>query len=264
MNSALPGLLRNELVKTTRRKLPYFGVFAVAVISCVVHFVAVGLNNNTKSSAWGYLGFSMQMIFSDIGPICILAFVATLLSEETGTGTIRFALAVPVKRWEFFTAKAITGLLYAAVLSVVALLCSLAWATGLPFADVSDAFGVVYQRKEAAETLLAAFAFSWIPLGALVMYGLLISALVRNPGTAVATGIGVLYLIDFTKHLVGIDPYIFTRYLDFSWQMVQDQARGMDYRWLPEVWKMLALCGASALTAFLGGLIVFVREDLNH
>ena len=38
----------------------------------------------------------------------------------------------------------------------------------------------------------------------------------------------------------------------------------MDYQWRPEVWKMIALSGVSAAITFGAGLILFVRQDLNH
>ena len=38
----------------------------------------------------------------------------------------------------------------------------------------------------------------------------------------------------------------------------------MDYQWCPEVWKMVALSGVSAVVTFVAGLIIFVRQDLNH
>jgi hypothetical protein len=96
------------------------------------------------------------------------------------------------------------------------------------------------------------------------MYSLLISTLVRSPGAAVAVGISTLFLIDFTKHLVGLDPYIFTRYINSAWLTLQQIAQGMDHQWRPEVWKMIALSGASAVVTFGSGLILFVRQDLNH
>ena len=95
------------------------------------------------------------------------------------------------------------------------------------------------------------------------MYGLFISTLVRSTGAAVAVGIGTLYLIEFSKHLVGLDPYIFTRHIGLPWLILQQAAQGVDYQWQPEVWKMLGLSGAYT-AAFLGaGLFIFVRQDLN-
>jgi ABC-type transport system involved in multi-copper enzyme maturation permease subunit len=111
--------------------------------------------------------------------------------------------------------------------------------------------------------MLIGYALSWIPLSALVMYGLLISTLVRSPGAAVAVGISTLFIIDFTKHLAGLDPYIFTRYINFPWLTLQQIAQGMDYQWRPEVWKMITLSGVSAVVTFAAGLILFVRRDLN-
>jgi hypothetical protein len=38
-------------------------------------------------------------------------------------------------------------------------------------------------------------------------------------------GISSLFLIDFTKHLVGLDPYIFTRHINFPWLTLQQLAQ---------------------------------------
>jgi ABC-type transport system involved in multi-copper enzyme maturation permease subunit len=265
MHSHLVPLLRNEIAKAARRKLPYFGLFMVGFVCVIVYFVAGQLSNTATANAWGYLGFSMQLVFTDIGPICVIAFAARLMAEETGTGTIRAALAAPVHRWELYVAKAIMGLLYTAVLSAVALVISAVMAgIHYKFGAVGDSVGVVYSRNQAMQGLLLGYVLSWIPLGALVMYGLLISTVIRTTGAAVSVGISSLFLIDFTKHLVGLDPYIFTRYIDFSWLILQQMAQGMDYQWRPEVWRMIILSGVSAVVAFGAGLIIFVRKDLNH
>ena len=263
MTSQFAPLLRNEIAKAARRKLPYFGIFAVGLVCVIVFFIGGQLGN--AANAWGYLGFSMQLVFTDIGPISIVAFAAMLLAEETGAGTIRAALAAPVHRREFYLAKAVTGLVYMMVLSASALALSAALASiHYRFGAVADSAGVVYGRREVMEEFLLSCALSWIPLGALVMYGLLISTLIRSPGAAVSVGICSLFLIDFTKHLLGLDPYIFTRYITYSWLTLQQVAQGMDYQWRPEVWKMIALCGMSSVIAFGAGLILFVRQDLNH
>jgi ABC-type transport system involved in multi-copper enzyme maturation permease subunit len=258
-------LLRNEVAKAARRKLPYFGIFAVGLLCVIIYFVAGQLSNTATANAWGYVGFSMQLVSTDIGPIFIIVFAAMLLAEETGTGTIRAALAAPVYRWELYLAKGVTGLFYMMVLSAAALLFSAALASShYHFGAVGDSFGVVYSRNQALQALLVGYGLSWIPLSALVMYGLLISTIVRSPGAAVSVGISTLFLIDFTKHLVGLDPYIFTRYINYSWLTLQQIAQGMDYQWRPEVWKMIALCGVSAVVTFGAGLVLFVRQDLNH
>jgi ABC-2 type transport system permease protein len=265
MTSQFVPLLRNEVTKAARRKLPYFGILAVGLLCVIIHFVAGSLSNAATANAWGYVGFSMQLVFTDIGPIFIIVFAAMLVAEETGTGTIRAALAAPVYRWELYLAKAVTGLLYMIVLSTAALLFSAALAKiHYRFSAVGDSFGVVYGRNQAVHELLVSFALSWIPLSALVTYGLLISTVVRSPGAAVAVSISTLFLIDFTKHLVGLDPSIFTRYVNYSWLALLEIAQGMDHQWRPEVWKMIELSGVSAVVTFVTGLILFVKQDLNH
>jgi ABC-type transport system involved in multi-copper enzyme maturation permease subunit len=264
MSQFMP-LLRNEIAKAARRKLSWFGLFAVGLVCVIVYFIGGQISNTATANAWGYVGFSMQMVFTHIGPIFIVTFAAKLVAEETGAGTIHAALAAPVHRWEFYLAKAVAGLLYMMGLSLGALLISAALASiHFHFGAVGDSAGVVYGRNQVMQQLWLGYALSWIPLGALVMYGLFISTLIRNAGAAVTVGISTLFIVDFTKHLVGLDPYIFTRYIDYSWQILQQIAQGMDYQWRPEVWKMIELSGVSAAVTFVAGLIVFVRQDLNH
>jgi len=265
MSSQFMPLLRNEIAKAARRRLPYFGIFAVGLVCVIIYFVAGQINNSATANAWAYLGFSMQLVFTDIGPIMIISFAARLVAEETGTGTIRAALAAPVYRWELYLAKAVTGMAYMLVLSAAALLFSAALASvHYRFGAVGDSVGVIYSRSQAMREFLAGYILSWIPLSALVMYGLVISTLIRTTGAATSVGISSLFIIEFTKHLVGLDPYIFTRDINYSWLTLQQLALGMDYQWRPEVWKMMTLSGVSAIVAFGVGLVVFWQRDLNH
>ena len=263
-NNFLP-LLRNEATKAARRKLSWFGIFMVGLGCVIAYFFAGQISNAATANAWGYVGFSMQIVFTDIGPIFIITFAAKLVADEMGAGTIRAALAAPVHRWELYLAKAVIGLFYMMVLSAAALLFSVALARiHFHFGAVGDSAGVVYSRNQVMQQFLLSYALSWIPLSALVMYGLLISTAVRNPGAAVTVAISTMFIVEFTKHLAGLDPYIFTRYITYSWLNLLQIAQGMDYQWRPEVWKMVELCGVSAVVTFVTGLILFVRQDLNH
>ena len=258
-------LLRNEIAKAVRRKLPYFGIFALGLLSTLIYFVGGHLTNTTGANAWGYVAFSMQCLFADIGPLFVIVFSGMLLSEETGAGTIRATLAAPVHRWELYAAKAVAGLGYTLVLSLAGLVFSVALAKiHYQFADIGDSFGVVYSRGTAVRQFLLGYALSWIPLVALVMYGLFISTIIRSPGAAVAVGISSVFLLDFTKHLVGLDPYIFTKYIGYSWTTLNQLAHGMEFQWQPDIWRMLLVSGACAAVTFTLGLTIFVKEDLNR
>jgi ABC-type transport system involved in multi-copper enzyme maturation permease subunit len=265
VTSQLLPLLQNELIKAGRRKLPAFGVLAVGLVCVVAYFMGGRLSGAATANAWGYVAFSMQLVFTDIGPIFVIVFSAMLLAEETGTGTIRSALAAPVHRWELYLAKAAAGILYMLVLSAAALLFSIALGSiHYDFAPIADSFGTVYSRSQSLQQFALGLGLSWIPLSSLVMYALFISVLVRTPGAAVAAGISILFIVDLTKHLVGLDPYVFTKYIEFSWTLLQQLAQGMDYQWRPEVWNLIFLSSVSGLVAFIAGLTLFIRTDLNH
>jgi len=265
MNNQFLPLLRNEITKAARRKLPYFGIFAVGLLCVAVYFAAGRLSTAATANAWGYLAFSMQLVFTDLGPIFIINFAAMLLSQETGSGTIRAALAVPAHRWELFAAKAAVGVLYMLVLSLAALLFSIALAKiHYDFGTVGDSFGVVYGREKALHEFLLGYVLSWIPLVAVVAFGLFISAIIRSPGAAVSIATSSFIIIDFIKNLVGLGPYIFTKDISYPWIVLLQLAQGTDYQWQPEIWNMVALSGIFSVVAFSLGLIIFVRKDLNH
>jgi ABC-type transport system involved in multi-copper enzyme maturation permease subunit len=264
MSSQFLPLLHNEIVKALRRKLPYFGLLMGGLICVLTWVVANEIGKGNTANAWGYAALSMQLVFTDIGLIFVLVFAAMLMSDETRFGTIRAALAAPLYRWEFYLAKAATGLLYMMAMSLVCLVLSIVLArTRYSFGPVADSLGEIYPRHTVLANFLFAWLLSWVPLSAIVFYGLFLSTIIRSSGAAVAVSIGTLYVIDFTKHLVHLDPYIFTRYIGYSWQVLMQIAQGVGYQWRPEIWKMLGLCGAYGIGAFLAGLILFLRQDLN-
>ena len=69
------------------------------------------------------------------------------------------------------------------------------------FGDVGDSLGMVYGQGEVLWNFLLGLALSWLGLAVMVLYGILLSTVIRRPGAAVAAGIGTIYLLDFTKHI---------------------------------------------------------------
>jgi ABC-type transport system involved in multi-copper enzyme maturation permease subunit len=257
-------LLRNEIAKATRTKLPYFGFIVISILCILIFIVTGSVMDGETLNAWGYTCLSMQLVFTDIGLICIAVFASMLIAEETGFGTARAVLSSPVLRWEFYAAKVLTGLIYAVAMSIVSLIisaCLGSW--NYEFGAVADSMGLIYSNKEVLVNFLMAFFLSWIPLAALVMYGIFVSTIVKKSGQAVAVTIGTIYLIDFTKHIVGIDSYIFTRYIGFSWRVFNQVSQGVDYQWTPQVWQMIAMSLVYCFVMFAAGLVVFSRRDLN-
>jgi ABC-type transport system involved in multi-copper enzyme maturation permease subunit len=257
-------VLGNEVAKTVRSKLAWFGLGTVALICCLVSAVAGEVSPSSTANGWGYVSLSMQLAFTDIGLICVIVFAAMLMAEETRSGTIRAALAGPIHRWEFYLAKVSIALLYTLVLSLAALAVSAAFGLRFGYGPVADSMGTVYGRGEVIRNFIIAYFASWIPLATMALYALLVSSLIRSSGAAVAVGIAAVYIVDFTKPLVGVDSWVFTKYIGYPWQVMHQVAQGVDgVQWQPEVWRMVAICVIYGAVAFAAGLTVFVRRDLN-
>ncbi len=264
MRSMVIPLVRNEISKASRTKLPYFGIIAAVIVCLLTFFVTEEALEGETINGWGYVGLSIQWVFSDIGLLFIAIFSALLIAEETGSGTARVVLSSPVLRWEFYVAKVLTGLLYAAIISIASLIISICLgALRYEFGDITDSAGLIYGQKEILANLLLAFFLSWLPLASIVLYGIFISTIVKKPGQAVAVAIGTIYLIDFAKHFIGIDSYVFTRYIGFSWGLFHQVAQGVDYQWLPGLYKMITVSLAYCIITFAAGLTIFARRDLN-
>ena len=87
MHSAFFALLQNEITKSARRKLPYFGIFAMGLLSLII-YLGAGRLNGGATNGWGYVAFSMQLLFTDLVPVFIINFAALLLAQETGTRSV--------------------------------------------------------------------------------------------------------------------------------------------------------------------------------
>jgi len=257
-------LTRNEITKMVRTKLPFFGIAAVLVLCFLIFTVAEGVVGGEQLNGWGYVSHSMQMVFSDIGLLFVVVFAAILIADETGPGTIRTALSNAVLRPEFYISKVLTGLLYALVVSICSLVMSIfLGALRYDFGPVSDTAGLIYDRKEVLGNFFLALFLSWLPLASTVLYGIFISTIIKKAGQAVAVSIGTLYLIDFTKHFLGIEDWVFLRYVGLPWAIFHQMAQGVDYQWSPAVWRMIGVTVLSFAVMFTVGLIIFLREDLN-
>jgi len=256
-------LLRNEIDKACRAKIGYLGVAAVCFV-CVVVFLTIETDDIGFVNAWGYLGMVMQAVFAEVGLIFIALFSATLFAEEISSGTIRTALATPVLRREFFVAKTAAGLLYMLVMSLSALTLSMVLAAfKYPYGPIADSVGVVYGTGEVLRNFAFAFALSWVPLAAVVVFGVFVSAVTSRPGLAIGIVVGTIIVCEAIKHFIAVGPFLFTTYIGASWVVFHEVAQGVDYQWRPDVWKILGVPLAYGALMFGSGLVCFCRRDLN-
>lgn len=258
-------LLRNDVSRALRTRVPYFGIAAVSLVCVIIFIFTSSLRNSQAVNAWGFLGFSLQGAFADVGIVFIIIFSTLLISEETGSGTIRMILSSPVLRYEFYISKALTGILYMIAMSGTTLLVSYILATlHFDFAAVEDAAGLVYTSRQVLINFVFAFFLSWVPLTALVSYGLFLSTCIQKPGSAVGISIGILIFVETLKHFVNISEYVCTTYIGTPWVIFHEVAQGVNYQWFPDIWKTLGVSVVYIVVTFFGGLLIFSRRDLNR
>ena len=258
-------ILRNDISRVVRTRLPYFGIAAVWLVCVIIFIFTSSLRNSQAINAWGFMGFSLQGAFADVGMVFIIIFSTLLISEETGSGTIRMVLSSPVLRVEFYIAKILTGILYMIAMSVSALIVSYILGTfHFDFTAVEDAAGLVYTRREVLLNFIFAFFLSWVPLTALVTYGIFLSACIQKPGSALGVSIGILIFVETLKHFVNISQYVCTTYIGTSWVIFHEVAQGVNYQWFPEIWRALGVSAVYIVVSLFAGLLVFSRRDLNQ
>ncbi len=263
-NMILP-VLRNEIVKSLRSKIAYLGIVAVCLV-CVLSFIFTrNLTIGGTLNGWGFIGFTLQGAFVDVGLIFIAIFAALLVAEETGTGTARVVLSSPIWRWEFFLAKMLMGLLYVTVLYIITLVVAFVLgALRYEFGAITDSAGLIYGKGEVLKNLAAAFFLGWIPLSAIVPFGVLLSSFTKRGSHATGVVVGTLVLVEALKHILGVAPYVFTTHIGTSWSIFQEVTQGLAYEWFPEAWKIILVPAVSWVVLFTAGLIIFCRRDLNE
>ena len=256
-------LLRNEVIKAGNGRLALIGV-AVCCFICLILLATIRPREVGAMNGWIFTQMVMLAIFTEMGMIFAALFAAQLFAEETGSGTIRLGLCAPVRRYEYFLAKVLAAHLYMAALTVVVLAVTVALGSlKHDFGPIEDSIGVIYSTAQASRCLGMTVILTWLPLGSVVMCGLLISVWATRAGVAMGTTVGAIVLIETLKHLIGIGPWLFTHYLSFPWVVFHEMAQGVDYRWFPGLWRLLAVCGGTWALAFVAALWRFCRRDLN-
>jgi ABC-2 type transport system permease protein len=137
----------------------------------------------------------------------VVAVLAVLsVSGEYSTGMIRVTLAAMPRRAELLAAKAtvVTALVTAAGTAAVAG-CLLAGRLLLPGHGFTAARGID-PLSVAAGPVLRAFAGSVLYLGLIGLLSVGLSVLIRDPGTAIGTVLGLLYLAPIIAAFLGSSP----------------------------------------------------------
>ncbi|MBN1515038.1 ABC transporter permease subunit [Candidatus Sumerlaeota bacterium] len=279
-------LYRNELAKFVRQRFPWLAVFLVALAAFLIAH-----NIDSMMTAMDLTGYRVLILGATLGcssfiPMLVIIFGSTLVASEVAAGTTRLALARPVTRFEFMTAKVMIGLTFAMML-MAAYFATIVLATPEQFAyeAVVDEGEVLASQSRLIGALAIAFLGTLFQLTAALAYGMMMSVLARGLINAIGAAIGIFIGVDVFKHVLQIPvpgageydlaPMIFTSYMTDFLKTAQDIALGLDTVWFERqgaAWTSIENPGIAAILIPALSCIVFwgvaygifLRRDLHE
>ncbi len=251
-----------EVLKAIRLKFTYLGpalvVLTVAAMPLLQRFERDGVSD------YAFIAYTTPVALNLVGLILLLAYCASLVSNELASGTIRTLLVRPLRRYEFLAAKLLLGMTYAVVLTASA--AAATWAIAFALGDLAGvAYGgeVVFTASRMMLTYLAGAAAALAPQFAAVAFAVMLSSLTRNTGAAVGGAMSLWVVSDTLKYPLRAAPYLFSTYLETPWQVFQRQVDALEGQWLPDIGYCLLTSTVSFVIFAAIAMYALSRRNLN-
>jgi len=277
----LATLVGVELRKTRAQKSQLLALFLPAIAAFLTGGgmrLLEGLQRVRKGTASDANGYTCLATAAGLGLFLGLLFLsvsaALSISGEVASGTMKTLATRPFRREGIVSGKALALLLQVAV--VVALVAGAAWLSGRVFygyADITDRqfkTYVFHDRARMDAEALKAFALAILPMGATVLFALLLSTLAPGPGAAVGLALGALFVFELVKGLArSAQQWLFAAYApavsDASYfHELKGFAQGLsDAGWSDRVLVLsLAVPAASLVLFWFAAALAFRRRKL--
>ncbi|MEK7466901.1 MAG: ABC transporter permease subunit [Planctomycetota bacterium] len=287
MMSRVGRLVRFEMAKLFRQKLPYVVLFPI--VASILLVMVRGLDVQGEAVAdprirngFEYLETSCLWALRLVSVFAVV--IASLsLSGEASQGTYRMILVRPVTRTDVFISKALVIAVVVIVLFIATALLSYLmlhlvhgfWRDGSYLSPLNEGrytlMGeeVLSDPNRAKEVLAADFrlamTLSILPLLASGFFGLLISSIFDNTGAAVGLAMFLaIALYGFATVDRQAGKYVFSHSLEYGLTVAKHRAEGYsDRKWEDEeiqrTWMVPLLSGVVFLGAAYG---IFVKRDI--
>ncbi len=230
-----------ELTKYSRLFSPWFGpAFVLLSVAAAVYAHPIARDG---SSDLDFVGYAVPASLNLIGFLMLLIYSAGLVAGEVERGTARTVLVQPLHRSEFLAAKFLNAMSYAILLTLLATLA--AWALAAALGEVTGIeFGgeLIYTTQEMNTAFALALLLNFVPYMTGAAYAVMVSTLTRRSATAVAATVGGWLIVEYAKHALRLDRFIFSTYLDQSWIVFSDRCKGLDTPFFPGAAIGLAVC----------------------
>lgn len=247
-----------EIIKYSRLFFPYFGpgfVLLAVIATLLIHPVT-----SDGVSDLEFIGVAVPAALNIVGFLMLIIYAAGLVAGEIESGAIRTVLVRPLRRWEFLTAKLLNAVTYAVLLNLTGVLG--AWIVVAVKGEASGIdFGgeLMYTSQEMNVAMLIAALLNLAPHLTAAAYAVMISSLVRRSATAIAAAVGGWLLVDYMKHAMRFDEFIFSTYLDQGWIVYADRCKGLATPFVPEAYYGLAV-SAAWFALFTGIAFAVIRR----
>jgi hypothetical protein len=280
-------LVRFELAKLMRQKLPYVVLFPIIGAVMLVMLRAMDVHGEAPANpmvrnGFEYLATSCLWALRLVSVFAVV--IASLsLSGEAAQGTWRMVLVRPVTRTDVFISKALVVAIVVLALFLATALLSWAtlhlvhgfWREGHYVSPLNEGrytlMGeeVVADPNRPQEALEADFrlamALSILPLLASGFFGLLISSLFDNTGAAVGLAMFLaIFLYGFSTVDRTAGKWIFSRSLEYGLTVAKHRAEGYsDRKWEDdEIARSWQVPLVSSVLFLAGAYAIFLKRDV--
>jgi ABC-2 type transport system permease protein len=258
--AGLVGALRSEWTKIRSVRSTYWTLISFLLVSiglgAAISAAAASDLNAHQAHKDGFDATAVSLfLFFYLGELVIAVLGAMVITSEYSTGMIRTSLTVQPRRGVLYAAKALVFAAVALVISLVTAFIAFFVAQAL-FSGTG--VSATLSTPHALQAVIGGALL--VSLAAMFAYGL--GGILRHTAAAVATSIGVLFVLPI---IVSLLPESWrqdiVRWLPTSAGEVMLQTVGTPPPHHFSVWAQFAVTAAWALAAVIAGGILFRQRD---
>lgn len=274
-------LIRFELYKMFNYWVIRGGYIAMVGIALIAAYLSYHIEQAARLTSGSGYAFAISLLLRgiDIGCPIMFLMVCMIFSTEMTWGTLKNILSRPVSRIEMMLAKYITSWIMIAIAIGIFLVVglSMGWHYyGL--GDLTEDGYLLFPKSVMFKHMAIALVLMMIPFIAISSLAIMMSSLSSTMGGAIILGIIAYFFFD----LVGVIPanlgfHIGERFIPFSLFgfpilrfiplefLGNSLPAGMAIQtwWVPDIQKMIIVCGIYFLVFFISSLIIVRRRDFT-
>lgn len=231
-------IIKIELEKLLRQRFVYtlFGFVVLLVI--IASIFRQQLSNIESLNLSQSNGFEMMASASKwglrLGAYLFLLLSIHLLSDEYADHTLKTILTRPIQRSEYILGKSGVILILTCVLMLIlaasSFICAMLFSE---FGDLTERGYVFYTWGRLARQFFYAYLLLIPTMLTVGLLGLFISVLIQKSGTAIVSGLGLLFLLNIVTVIDEIKNFVFTTFLLFPLETVSKMASRLYPQWTP-------------------------------